>query len=103
MGFAHDSASSATSFTSDRHAVSIAEAQSYYAGLHSEPTLLYRTGKEQWSPPKGPEAQRRLKELCEVFDHPITKIWNSDLAWKVVDIMDVHTVSHNILSCRRVC
>ena len=43
--------SSATSYTPDPHAVSDAEAQSYYAGLHSEPTLLYRMGKEQWSPP----------------------------------------------------
>jgi hypothetical protein len=104
LDFPHDSAlSSATSFTPDPHAVSIAEAQSYYAGLQSEPTLLYRTSKEQWSPPKGPEAQRRLKELCEVFNHPITKVWNGDLAWKVVEIMDAHTVSYNNLSYRRVC
>lgn len=103
LGFPHDSASSATSFIPDPHAVSIAEAQSYYAGLQSEPTLLYRTSKEQWSPPKGPEAQRRLKELCEVFNHPITKVWNGDLAWKVVEIMDAHTVSYNNLSYRRVC
>ncbi|KAF9229957.1 hypothetical protein BU15DRAFT_23531, partial [Melanogaster broomeanus] len=43
------------------------------------------SGKEQWSPPRGPEAQRRLKELCEVFTHPITKakVWNHDLAWKI--------------------
>ena len=86
----------ATSYTPDPHAVSIAEARLYYAGLYSEPTLLYRTGKEQWSPPRGPEAQRRLKELCEVFTHPITKVWNRDLAWKVVDIMDAHTVSYNV-------
>jgi hypothetical protein len=66
-------ASSATSYTHDVHAVSKAEAQSYYAGLRSEPTLLYRTGKA-WSPPSGPEAQRRFKELREVFDHPITKV-----------------------------
>ncbi|KAH8914289.1 hypothetical protein BT69DRAFT_1105728 [Atractiella rhizophila] len=84
--------SPSSSFTVDPHAVSIVEAQLYYAGLHSKPTLLYRTGKEPWSPPKGPEAQRRLKELCEVFSHPITKVWNRDLAWKVVDIMDTHTV-----------
>jgi len=93
LGFGGDAASSATSYTPDPHAVSKAEAQSYYAGLHSEPTLLYRTGKEQWSPPKGPEAQRRLKELCEVFDHPITKVWNHDLGWEVVKVMDAHTVS----------
>ena len=44
----------------------------------------------------GPEAYRRLKELCEVFAHPITKVWNRDLAWKVVDIMDALTVSYNV-------
>jgi hypothetical protein len=93
LGFGGDALSSATFYTPDPHAVSMAEAQSYYAGLHSEPTLLYRTGKEQWSPPRGPEAQRRLKELCEVFTHPITKVWNHDLGWKVVEVMDAHTVS----------
>jgi hypothetical protein len=79
LGFGGDAASSATSYTPDPHAVSRAEAQSYYAGLHSKPTLLYCTGKEQWSAPRGPEAQRRLKKLCEVFTHPITKAWNHDL------------------------
>lgn len=93
LGFGGNAASSATPHTPDPHAVSEAEAQSYYAGLHSEPTLLYRTGKEQWSPPRGPEAQRRLKELCEVFTHPIAEVWNHDLGWKVVDVMDAHTVS----------
>jgi len=100
-GFGGDTASSAT-FTPDPHAVSKAEAQFYYAGLHSEPTLVYRTGKEQWSPPRGPEAQRRLKELCAVFAHPIAKVWNHDLGWKVVGIMDAHTVN-SYPSCRRVC
>jgi hypothetical protein len=83
LGLGGDAASIATSYALDAHAVSKAEAQSYYAGLHSEPTLLYRTGKE-WSSPSGPEAQRRLKELREVFNHPITKVWNHDLGWKVV-------------------
>ena len=85
--------SSVTSYTPDPRAVSEAEAQSYYAGLHSEPRLLYRTGKEKWSPPSGPEAQPRLKELREVFNHPITKSWNHDLGWRVVEVMDAHTVS----------
>ncbi|KAF8799280.1 hypothetical protein BYT27DRAFT_7221909 [Phlegmacium glaucopus] len=84
--------SHATSYTPDPHVVSKAEAQFYYAGLHSKPTLLYRTGKEQWSPPRGPEAQHRLKELCEVFTHPIVKVWNDDLGWKVVEVMDAHTI-----------
>jgi hypothetical protein len=78
---------------SDPHAVSKAEALSYYAGLPSGPVLLYRTGKEQWSLPRGPEAYRRLKELCEVFTHPIANVWNDDLGWKVVEVMDAHAVS----------
>src|SRR5580693_3249550 len=86
LGLGGNAASSATSYTPDAHAVSKAEAQSYYAGLHSEPTLLYRTGKEKWSPPHGPEAYHRKKELREVFDHPITKVWNHDLGWRVVKV-----------------
>ncbi|KAG6334414.1 hypothetical protein ID866_4670 [Astraeus odoratus] len=78
--------------SADPYAVSDAEARSYYAGLHSKPKLIYRTGKEKWSPPRGPKAQRRLKELCEVFTHPITKVWNHDLGWKVVDVMNAHTI-----------
>ena len=93
LGFGDDATSSATSYSPDPHAVSKAEAQSYYAGLPSEPTLVYRTGKERWSPPRGPEAQCRLKELREVFGHPITKVWHHDLAWKVVSVMDDHKVS----------
>ncbi len=54
---------------------------------------LYRTGKEKWLPPKGPETQSRLKELCEVFTHPIAKLWNDHLGWKVVKVMDAHMVS----------
>jgi hypothetical protein len=93
LGFGGNAASNTTSYTPDPHAVSKAEALSYYAGLPSEPVLLYRTGKEQWSPPRGPEAYRRLKELCEVFTHPIANVWNDDLCWKVVEVMDAHTVS----------
>ena len=92
-GFSADSASSATSYTPDLHAVSKAEAQGYYAGIHSKPTLLYRTGKERWFPPRRYETQRHLKELCEVFTHPIAKVWNHDLGWKAVKVMDAHTVS----------
>ena len=92
-GFGGDATSSATSYLPDPYAVSEAEAQSYYAGLPSEPTLVYRTGKGKWSPPSGPEAQCRLKELREVFNHPINKVWHHGLAWKVVSVMDDHKVS----------
>ncbi|KAG7451734.1 uncharacterized protein BT62DRAFT_1030868 [Guyanagaster necrorhizus] len=92
LGIGSNAMSSTTSYTSDAHAVSDAEAQFYYAGLHSEPTLLYRTGKK-WSPSRGLEAQCHLKELCEVFNHPIRTVWNHDLGWRVVKILDAHTVS----------
>lgn len=84
---------SATSYTPDPRAVSREEALCYYAGLPSRPRLLYRTGKEQWSRPRGLEAYSRRKELCEVFNHPIADVWNDDLGWKVVKIMDTHAVS----------
>ena len=52
LGFGCDAASGATtSYTPDPYAVSSVEARSYYAGLPSEPTLLYRTGKEQQPSP----------------------------------------------------
>ena len=65
------------------------------SGATSQPALIYRTGKEQWAPLKGPEAYRRLKELCEVFAHPIVEVWNEELGWKVVSIMDAHQVREN--------
>ena len=40
--------------------------------------------------------------MCEVFTHPITKVWDHDLAWKVVDVVGAHTVSYKIPSFRRV-
>ena len=46
LGFGGDASSSATPYTPYPHAVSEAEAQFYYAGLHSDPALLYRTGRE---------------------------------------------------------
>ena len=88
----HSNDTSPTSYIPDPRAVSKAEARYFYAGLHSKPTLLYRTGKERWSPPKGPECQCRLKELREVFTHKIVNVWNNDRGWKVVQVMDAHTV-----------
>ena len=81
-----------SSTTPDPHAVSEEETYLYYAGLASGPTLLYRTGKKRWFAPRGPEAYARRKELCEVFNHPIGKVWNNDLGWRVVEILDAHKV-----------
>jgi len=84
--------SSNTSSTLDLRVISKAEAQSYYAGLPSEPTLVYRTGKQPWTFPRGPESRCDLKELREVFNYAIARISNDDLAWKV-SVLDDHKVS----------
>jgi hypothetical protein len=105
MGFGGNDQSSTTSFDPDPHAVSHAEAEAYYSGLASEPRLVYRTGAP-WSPPRGPEAQRRRKELCEVYNHPLVALWNDGLAWKVVDVMQAHGVSgwtSTVSSALRTC
>ncbi|EPT04345.1 hypothetical protein FOMPIDRAFT_1014196 [Fomitopsis schrenkii] len=44
------------------------EAVSYYTGVSSQPMLIYRSGKQQWSPPKGPEAFRRPKERAQLAE-----------------------------------
>ncbi|KDN45714.1 hypothetical protein RSAG8_04798, partial [Rhizoctonia solani AG-8 WAC10335] len=70
------------------------EARSYYAGIPSSPTLVYRTGPA-WTPPSGPEAYRRLKELCPVYNHPMMGIWDKlseELSEEVVALLDAHTI-----------
>jgi hypothetical protein len=93
LGFGGNVPSSDSSVEPDPHAVSQTEALSYYAGLPSEPTLIYRTGKP-WSPPSGPEAQRRKKELRPVFNHDIVELWSNGLGDEVVEVMDTHNVSY---------
>ncbi|KAI2613251.1 hypothetical protein GGR54DRAFT_643047 [Hypoxylon sp. NC1633] len=82
---------SASSFEPDPYAVSEAEALSYYAGLPSEPILIYRTGKP-WYPPRGLEVRRRTKELRPVFNHDIVDLWSSGLGSEVVEVMDTHKI-----------
>jgi hypothetical protein len=77
----------------DPHAVPDEEARDFYAGLPSNPRLIYRSEKEKWSPPTGPEAYRRVMHLVPVFNHPIVDVWNNDLGWKVVEVLDAHKVS----------
>lgn len=93
LGLGGNAPSSASSYEDDPHAVSQVEAISYYAGLPSEPTLVYRTGKP-WSSPSGPEAQRRIKELRPVFEHRVVALWTNGLSDEVVEILDFHKVSY---------
>jgi len=72
--------------------VSELEANSYYAGLPSNPVLVYRTSTTPWEQPTGPEAYRELKELKPVFNHEIANVWNV-LGPKVCDSLDFEQVT----------
>jgi hypothetical protein len=71
----------------DPYFVSKLEAESYYAGLPSNPVLVYRSGTTPWKPPTGPEAHLELKELRPVYNHKIATFW-ADLGPKVCDLLD---------------
>ena len=76
------------------------ESKLYYAGLHSAPILVARTGTTPWEAPTGPEAYPRLKELRIVGSHPIKDVWEGDLALKVhnlLESMDVKWTSIDIV------
>ncbi|TFK93905.1 hypothetical protein K466DRAFT_49335 [Polyporus arcularius HHB13444] len=93
--------SNATSYADDPHAVSIEEADSYYAGLASKPSLLYRTG-DKWVPPQSPGAQHRQKQLVPVFGGQLERAWNEGgLSWDVMQAMDDHAVVFKSLNIVR--
>jgi hypothetical protein len=55
------------------YAVSELEAALYYSGLsghnRAPPRLIYRTSKDVFVPPTGPDTHRRLMTLKPVFEH----------------------------------
>ncbi|RPD77930.1 hypothetical protein L226DRAFT_551669 [Lentinus tigrinus ALCF2SS1-7] len=63
----------------------------YYAGLPSQPVLVARTGPP-WFPPTGPEAYTVQKELRSFGDHRIRTVWETELAPKVIDLLDSKAV-----------
>ncbi|KAI0665049.1 hypothetical protein C8Q70DRAFT_1049228 [Cubamyces menziesii] len=68
------------------------EAYSYYAGLLSIPTLLYRTGPE-WSPPPGPHSHHRRKQLIPAFGGQLERPWNEgSLGGDVVKVLEENEV-----------
>lgn len=82
----------ATSSSLPTYSVSKLEAKFYYAGLPSNPVLVYRTGTTLWTPPTGPEAYRELKEVKPVFGHEIVTVWG-ELGPKVCDCLDAVRVT----------
>lgn len=67
------------------------EADFYYAGLPSNPILVYRTGSTPWEEPEGPEAYRELKELRPVFGHKLGTVW-TEVAPQVISYLDAASV-----------
>ncbi|KAG9082178.1 hypothetical protein FS749_007058, partial [Ceratobasidium sp. UAMH 11750] len=68
-----DDSSSISSVETSSHDVPKLEARLYYAGLSGPggrgPKLIYRTSKDVFIPPDGPEAYRRLMKLVPVYEH----------------------------------
>ena len=81
----NDSTSSLS--TSPQYSVPRLEAILYYAGLPSNPTLVYRTGTIPWTEPTGAEAYRVLKELRPVFGHKLNIVWK-ELGPKIYKYLD---------------
>jgi hypothetical protein len=64
------------------------EAKFYYAGLPSAPVLVARTGTTPWEAPTGPEAYRKVKELCVVGNHTLKEVWEDNLAFTLHALLD---------------
>jgi len=60
----------------------------YYAGLPSAPVLVARTSTISWNAPTGPEAYRRIKELCAVGNHVLVDVWEDNLALKIHAVLE---------------
>jgi len=83
------------------HVISKVEATFYYAGIsRSPPKLVYRTSKDPFVMPKGPEAYRRLKHPYPVYDHKLGDNWEN-VRPKVRDLLDKHQVRFSTIDLVR--
>ncbi|KAF8816767.1 hypothetical protein BYT27DRAFT_7206932 [Phlegmacium glaucopus] len=78
------------------------EAKYYYNGLPSAPVLVARTSTTPWEEPTGPEAYHTAKELRPVFNHALTKVWEGNLAPKVLDLLDSMKVQWTSIDIARI-
>ena len=82
-----DDSLDATSSSLSPHSISKQEAIHHYAGLPSDPILVYRTGTKPWEQPTGFKPYCVLKELSPVFSHDIVYAWD-DLGPEVCSCLD---------------
>lgn len=96
-----EQASSVSSGSEAPYVVSHVEATFYYAGIsRSPPKLVYRTSKDPFVMPKGPEAYRRLKYLYPVYDHELGNKWK-DISSKIRDLLDKQQVRFSTIDLVR--
>ena len=79
-----DSVSSATTADSSPHEVSKIESNLYYAGVGPKgrgPKLIYRTSKDKFEEPSGPEAYKRVMRLIGV---PRTHDLGPNATWDMI-------------------
>ncbi|KAG8219257.1 hypothetical protein J3R82DRAFT_96 [Butyriboletus roseoflavus] len=87
-----DEYASSVSSGSPPNVISKVEATFYHAGISRSPRkLVYRTPKDPFVMPKGPEAYRRLKHLYPVYDHKLGNKWE-DVRPEVRDLLDKQQV-----------
>ncbi|KAF8162649.1 hypothetical protein B0H34DRAFT_794449 [Crassisporium funariophilum] len=85
------------------HFVSKDEGMFYYSGISpSPPKPVYRTGllTTPWVKPKGPEAYRKLEQVCGVFNHRLNDVWE-DLGSQVRDLLNVQRISWTSIDVAR--
>ena len=89
------------SSSSPPYIISEVEATFYYAGIsRSPPKLVYRTSKDPFVIPKGPEAYRLLKHLYPVYDRKFGNKWK-DICLKVRDLLDKQHVCFSTIDLVR--
>ena len=92
-----DGDSSMMSTDTPFHGISKDEANHYYAGIRhggGGPKLIYRTSKDQFAPPLGPETSRGFVSFCPVpTDHCVSEVGVWDAIRPAVRDCSPYTVS----------
>ena len=97
----YDKYTSSVPYGTPPYVISEAEATFYYAGIsRSPPKLVYRTSRDPFVMPKGPEAYRRLKYLYPVYDHRLENRWEH-VRPKVRDLLDKQQVRFSTIDLVR--
>lgn len=97
----NDKFASKSSITPPSGGLSKAETTFYYSGIsYSPPKLVYRTSKDHFALPSGPEAYRRLKHLLPVYGHELGGKWGT-IRPKVRDLLDEQQVRFSTIDLVR--